>query len=374
MRGDKAYIEERNISMKKLSKLLSIVCVCAAAISLLAGCGKKEEDMVYLKDFKASDYVELGEYKGLEIVSPDIEVSEEEINDYVDYILSSSIENVEIEGRDVVKNGDIANIDYEGKKDGVAFEGGTAQGTDLKIGSGQFIPGFEDGVIGMKIGETKDIELSFPDTYPNEELAGKPVVFTVKLNSIKEEVVPELTDEFVASLNEGVSTVAEYKEQVKNGLMSEKAAEAEDAAYTTLQKMIEEGSSFKDAPSGFVDRLYNTLIKSLQEAATSYGVDIGTIAQYYYGVTPSNYQAELRDFCKDTLARQYIMMGAIAEAEGIEVTDADVDSDIQAMLDSYGSQVTLDEYKKNIGDLESYREYLIVNNVLEFVKANAVEK
>ena len=153
---------------------------------LLSGCGMKEEDMKYLKDFDPSKYVTLGEYKGMNITIPKTEVTDEDVDSYIDYLLSANESYVDITDRDVAQNGDVANIDYEGKKDGVAFDGGTAQGYDLNLGSGVFIDGFEDGVVGMKVGETKDLTLTFPDNYANEDLAGAEVVFTVTLNSIKE--------------------------------------------------------------------------------------------------------------------------------------------------------------------------------------------
>ena len=171
--------------MKKRNRLLADL----AMAGVLAACGSKKDEsgLKYLSDFKAEDYVKLGEYKGVEISVAEPEVTQEALEGAISVMLSedSKVEPVEVTGRSV-KAGDSVNIDYEGKLDGVAFEGGTAQGADLIIGSGRFIGGFEAGMIGMEIGETRDLDLSFPDPYtPNPDLAGKPVVFTVKVNSIK---------------------------------------------------------------------------------------------------------------------------------------------------------------------------------------------
>ena len=367
------YIQQfvqKGIIMKKFYMAL---LTGLTTVAVLAGCGKKEEDMAYIKDFDPLDYVELGEYKGLEVSMDATEVTEEELNDYIDYLLTYYMETVEITERDEVQSGDIVNIDYMGKKDGVAFDGGTAEGYDLTIGSGTFIPGFEDALIGMKVGETRDIDLTFPENYPTEDLAGAPVVFTVTVNSIKEEVLPELTDELVVKMgDEGITTVEQFKDDVRQTLEEQKETEQQDLVYGELQQMALDGCTFKSAPSGFIDRLYNTLIESLTDMGNNYGMDVGVVASYYYGVSADNYEAELRDYCENTLAHQYIMMSAIAKKEGIDVTDKDVDADIAEMLTSYGGTQTVEEYKEMIGDVEAYREYLVVNKVLQFLLENAV--
>ncbi len=367
--------------MKKTGKLF----LCIAAILLvLPGCsGKKEEDMKYLSDFDPEKYVTLGEYKGIEITIAPPSVSDEQVDEMINTLLNASKTREEITDRDDVREGDIANIDYEGKKDGVAFDGGTAQGYDLVIGSGTFIPGFEDGVIGMKVGETKDLPLTFPENYSNADLAGADVIFTVTVNAIKEEITPELNDEFVAALGNDASdssgsayygkykdlkTVDELREAIRADLMKDAQAEYENNRNVLIQNKVEEGCTFKTAPSGFVDRITATMTERITEMADSYGMDPGTIAAYYYGFSAETWQADIRSFCEGTLANQYIMMGAIAKREGIEVTDADIDADIQEILDGYENPpYTLEEYKAQMEDLESYREYLIVDRVMNDV-------
>ena len=162
-----------------------------------------------------SKLVTLGQYKNLELSVNSAKVTQEDIDAQIENALSSEAEQVEVTNR-AVKEGDIVNIDYEGKKDGVAFDGGTAQGYDLTIGSGTFIDGFEDGLIGAKIGDTLDLNLTFPENYGAAELAGQDVVFTVKVNSIKEEKLPELTDELAKKINPEVKNVDEFKAYIKD--------------------------------------------------------------------------------------------------------------------------------------------------------------
>lgn len=357
--------------MKKLSIMLAGSLILT---STLFGCGMKEEDMVYLKDFDVTKYVELGDYKGIEVTAPKAEVTDDELNQYVEYMLNYYTENREVTDHDTIVSGDVANIDYVGKKDGVAFDGGTAEAYDLEIGSHSFIDGFEDGVIGMKVGETKDLNLTFPENYGNADLAGQDVVFTVTLNSIKEKYVPELNDEFVASLGqEGINTVDDLKEQTKAILLEDAEAERAQQIASQLQETVQNNCNFpKEAPSGFTDRLSTTLIEGIEEAATAYGMDAATVAAYYYGIEGDDYKQGILDYVKNELAPQYLMVGAIAAKEGITVSDEDVDADIQANLETSGSTMSVDEYKESLGDMESYREYIVVDKVLDFLTENAV--
>ena len=357
--------------MKKVSICLSMMLFVAL---LLSGCGMKEEDMKYLKDFDPSKYVTLGEYKGMNITIPKTEVTDEDVDSYIDYLLSANESYVDITDRDVAQNGDVANIDYEGKKDGVAFDGGTAQGYDLNLGSGVFIDGFEDGVVGMKVGETKDLTLTFPDNYANEDLAGAEVVFTVTLNSIKEAVIPELTDEYVKSLDNGLSTVEEYKADIRKTIEDSNASTRENNIEQAITDKLLAEATINGAPSGFVLRLTDTVLNEINETAANAGVEPGMVAAYYYGVNQDNYTEELKNFVNDNLLPNYLVFGAVAEKEGIKVTDEDIDKDIQRMIDENAANITVEEYKKDFteNDLESYREYLLITKAMDILKENAV--
>ena len=194
-------------------------------------------------DYTASDYVELGEYKGLTVKIAPIEVTDEEILAQISANAGSDAMEDVTEG--TVEEGDTANIDYVGKLDGEAFDGGTAKGYDLEIGSGTFIDGFEDGLVGVKIGDTVDLTLTFPESYPSEELAGKETVFTVTVNSVKR--MKELTSDLVSTITDGEYTdVDAYKESVKETLIKNK----EDLYPLVKEKLIDPNTIIVDAKSG----------------------------------------------------------------------------------------------------------------------------
>ena len=228
-RGVSNYYEKRRPEyfMKFFNgKRLFTALTSFALVWGLTACGGKDAgELKYVTDFKAEDYVTLGEYKEIEVAVESPEVSDSYLESALSYMLAEDAEYVPVTGRSVV-NGDKVIIDFEGKRDGVAFEGGTSSGYELTIGSGQFIDGFEEGVIGMEIGETRDLDLKFPDPYkPNPDLSGVPVVFTVTLHEISEPQVPELTDEYVAGLGlTDCSTVSEYEEYVRERLLEQRQA------------------------------------------------------------------------------------------------------------------------------------------------------
>ena len=201
----------------------------------------------YLSGINVADYVTLGEYKGIEVSVDAPVVTDEYLDSYIDYVLQSNMVTTEITDRPV-EEGDIVNIDYEGKIDGVAFDGGTAQGYDLTIGSGTFIDGFEDGLIGAETGETVDVNVTFPENYQGEEVAGKDAVFTVTVNSISVETLPELTDEFVQGLDVGVNTVEEYRQYAYDLLMEEEQATHDSNAEIAVLEAVMAGSQIQDPP------------------------------------------------------------------------------------------------------------------------------
>lgn len=319
----------------------------------------------YLLDYTAGDYVTLGEYKGIEIDADEL------LQQWIDYTLADDAETVEVTDRSV-ELGDTANIDYEGKMDGVAFEGGTAQGTDLEIGSGSFIEGFEEGVVGMEIGETKDIHISFPDPYlGNPDLSGKPVVFTVTVNSITAKDVPELTDEYVEGLgSEEYSTVEEYRKFMYDFMLEQKEFESQRA--NIVIEAAKENAAFKDMPEGMLNRMYENLLNTASAYAYMYGTDVGTYIAYVYGGRADDYETVLMDQA-ELMAQHYILMGAVAEAEGIEVTDAEVEESIDAESAGYaGYGYESEEAYKAAIDTEAYKEYLLVEKVTGFLGENAV--
>lgn len=368
---------------------------CAAAIfalaAVLGACGstaEKKEDSkdnagangalndvlaqytdVYLSDFNPEDYVVLGDYTNLTAEAVLSEASEEEIQEFMDYTVRSKSYYEEITDREDAREGDIANIDYMGMKDGVAFDGGTAEGYDLALGSHMFIDGFEDGVIGMKVGETKDLNLTFPEDYGKADLAGAEVVFTVTLNKLSQETYPELNDEFVKTLEiDGVSTVEEYREFVRDYINQSAKADYEDQVAGQILETLKNRCTFKGVPEGMLTRMNATLLSNVTRYAASYGVDVGTYVSLMYGGDAASYAETLNSYAVD-IANQYMMMAIIAEKEGISVTDEEVFADIRQSM-GIDDSVDLETIAENV-DLQAYREYLISIKVTDYLVENA---
>ena len=351
--------------MKK--KILTAVIAVMLTAALVA-CGNKDtSELKYLKDFKAEKFVDPGDYKNVEVELAQPEVTDEYLDQYIEYILMNSPVSTPVTDRPA-QLGDVANIDYEGKLNGVAFEGGTAQGTNLSLGSGQFIEGFEDGVVGMEIGETKDLELTFPDPYDNNpDLAGKAVIFTVTLNSLSKQETPELTDEYVASLGlEECKTVEEYRNYMYEGLLEQETAQFEQEKVNAAISKLEEGAKIKAVPEGMVTRMSDTLIANISSYAQVYGMEIGDYVATVYGGTAEEYEATLREQAR-LMAQRYIMLAVIAENEGIAVTDEELNEQLALEAENYG--YSTEEYTEGM-DKEAYREYLLVEKVMEYLGEN----
>ena len=349
----------------------------------LIGCGNKTEEntneetssvtesyeAIYFKDIEIIDKVALGDYKNLEVVSNVTAITDEDVDNYIDYMLSMSPELVEVTDRDVVENGDVANIDYEGKKDGVAFDGGTAQGYDLGIGTGAFIPGFEEGLVGAKVGETIDLNLTFPENYGAADLAGADVVFTVTVNKISKEITPEFTDEYVAGLGiENVATVEEYRVYLKNMMEDAEEEYALQDVQTQIITMVTENATVTEVPQELIDRFYNVNKNNMSYNAMMYGMDLESFVSAYYGMDAETFEKETIA-AAEISAKQALVCLAIAENENLTLTEEDVEKAIEENYASYG-YAEADTFKKSI-DLEEYKDSLLLNKVLDFLVENA---
>lgn len=317
----------------------------------------------YLSGINVADYVTLGEYKGIEVSVDAPVVTDEYLDSYIDYVLQSNMVTTEITDRPV-EEGDIVNIDYEGKIDGVAFDGGTAQGYDLTIGSGTFIDGFEDGLIGAETGETVDVNVTFPENFQGEEVAGKDAVFTVTVNSISVETLPELTDEFVQGLDVGVNTVEEYRQYAYDLLMEEEQATHDSNAEIAVLEAVMAGSQIQDPPEDMTNRYYNRIIDNMTYYASLYGYDLETFLSM---------QGTSEDAIRESAVQagqEIIVMQAIADAEGLSVTNEELDAEIETNAGSLGYD-DVEEYRASL-DVEGYREYMMSEKVLNFLLENAV--
>ena len=358
-----------NIRMKKktLGILAALLSVC-----MLAGCGAKDTgkgtESTALKDMDVDKYVTLGEYKGLAVSVDTVEVDEDEWNTLVNNVYYGNItaENGGITDR-AVETGDTVNIDFEGKKDGVAFDGGTSQGYDLTIGSGSFIAGFEDGLIGVMPGETVDLDLSFPDPYPNNpDLAGKPVVFTVTVNFIEPEQDGVFSDEVISNFGiDGVTNEEELRQYAYDYLSENAQQNYESNVDQAVMDAFMANNTFTSVPEALVQKYSDAAESSITSMASAYGVDGDTFTQYYYGQDLATFLATY----SEEAAKQDIALQAVANKENLNISDEELD---QILLDraTAAGYDTIEEY---IGETskEDYREYFLYDKVTDYLVENA---
>ena len=255
----------------------------------------------------------------------------------------------------------MTNIDYEGKKDGVAFDGGTAQGATLLIGSGQFIAGFEDGLIGVMPGETVDLNLTFPENYGAADLAGQEVVFTVTVNFI-----PEMKDERVPEIGiPDVSTVDELRAYVKEKMQEQAESDYLSEAQDQVWAQVMENTVFEEFPADMLAKNRESYALMLDQMAANYGMTDGKSYVESYG---QDYEAVLDQYT-ETYTRQLLTIQAIADAEGLDVSKEDLDARMQEYADSVGTNVD-DLYANGLTD-EDFRQSFLYEDLLNYLVENA---
>lgn len=309
--------------------------------------------------------VTIGAYKGIKIEKVEYNVNDDDIQTEVNRLLERNAVEVNVDGRPC-QNGDITVIDYSGSVDGVKFAGGTAEKQNLTLGSGMFIPGFEDQVVGMNIGDTKDINVKFPDDYGAEDLKGKDAVFTVTLHEIKEKKTPELTDEFVKE-KEGFDTVDAYKASVKERLEKANAQRAEREVEDNLIKAITDSSEV-EIPDSLIDREVDNMIQQTSYRLMYQGLKFEDYLKYT-GQTEEDYRAGCRDSAKEHVKTQLVIDKILTE-EKIVATEEDIMAKIEEQASSVGKSV--EEYAKSVTDKQ--RGYIengvIIDKLFKFLKEN----
>ena len=334
--------------------VLTVVLVISV---FLTACGSKK----YLEDIDASDYVTLGNYIGVEASAAEPVVEEGMVDMYIDYYI---LPNYAYTGR-AIEEGDTVTIDYAGYIDGEQFEGGTGSNPCLTIGSGQFIDGFEDGLIGVDAGETVSLELTFPDPYMgNPDLSGVPVVFEVTVKGI----LPELNDEFAQSLGiEDCTTVQDLRDYVYNLFYEDAVQTYENSIEAVLVDTIMADSTFVEPPAEMVERIKEILVDGYSAEAALQGMSLADYMLYYRGMDEEAYDAWFQENAL-LQAQQYIMLQAIADLEGLNVTDEQLQEESTRRVEVYGFE-SEEAYRKGT-DVETLREQLMWENVMEFLKEN----
>ena len=299
--------------------------------------------------------VELGQYKGLEAVKAEVKVMAADVNARLKEMADRNSRLVAVER--AVKKGDTANIDFEGFDNGVAFEGGKGDAFDLEIGSGSFVPGFEDQLIGMKAGEEKDIDITFPENY-TPELAGKPVVFHVKVNEVKVKELPAIDDEFAKDVSE-FDTLKELKADIKKKMIEERTTSAQRAFEDVLMTKVAEGVK-ADIPEEMIELQAQQLVDGFKQQLAAQGIPY----DQYLKMTGME-EAKIMADAKEPAANQVKMdlaIRAIIKAEGLEVSDEEVETEMKNVADKYGM------------DLDTVKKYLRTEDVKEQVMREKVIK
>ena len=330
---------------------------------------EKGKPFIFTAEVAVKPEVTLGKYMGVTVTKVDTAVSDEEVEAALEKERNNNSRTISVTDRPVAV-GDTAVIDYEGFVDGVAFEGGKGENHSLEIGSHSFIDTFEDQLVGKNAGEEVDVNVTFPEEYHAADLAGKPALFKVKINEIKAKELPELDDEFAQDVSE-FDTLAEYKEDLKKRLTEQKENEAkrtkEDEA---IQKIIEK--SKMDIPAAMIDTQCETMIEEFAQRIAQSGL---TMEQYlqFSGMTIDKLKDQVRPEAT-TRIQSSLVLEQIAKEENIEVSDEDVDAEIEKMAKAYGMEA--DKLKEYMGDAEkeSMKKELAITKALDLVMANIKER
>ena len=326
------------------------------------------KEFIFTAEVAVKPEVELGEYKGVEVPKSDVSVSDEEIMAEIDKEREQNSRIITVDDR-AVEDGDMTVIDFEGFVDGVAFEGGKGTDYPLTIGSHSFIDTFEEQLIGKNIGEEVDVNVTFPEEYHAEELKGKPALFKVTVKEIKKKELPELDNDFVEDVSE-FSTVDEYKASIKTKIEEKKADEAKSAKEeATIEKIIE--GAKMEIPDAMVDSQVRQMAEDFSRRISAQGL---TIDQYfqYTGLTSDKLLEQMRPQALKRIQSR-LVLEAVADKENFEVTDEDVNNEINDMASAY--QMEADKLKDLLtdADKENMKRDIQVKKAVEFVTENAKE-
>ncbi|WP_062047897.1 trigger factor [Bacillus sp. JCM 19034] len=325
---------------------------------------EKGSKLVFTAKVTVKPEVELGEYKGLEVEVPDTNVTDEDIEAEIKTLQERQAELVVLEDGEI-EEGDTAVFDFEGFVDGEPFEGGQAENYSLEIGSGQFIPGFEDQLIGLKAGDEKDIEVTFPEEYHAENLAGKPATFKVKVHDIKRKQLPELDDEFAKDVNEEVETLDELKASLKENLQKDKENQAENQVRDALVQQASENATI-DIPDAMIASEVDRMLQEFEQRLQAQGMNL----EMYFQFSGQDEEAMREQFKEDAQkrVRMNLTLEAIAETENLEASDEDVDKEIEKMAEMY--KRSADEIRSLLaaqGGVDSLKADLKVQKAVEFL-------
>jgi trigger factor len=329
---------------------------------------EKGKELIFTAKVQVKPEVKLGDYKGLEVEKPDTSVSDADVEEELKSLQERHAELV-IKEDGEAKEGDTVVMDFEGFSNGEPFEGGQSDNYSLEIGSGNFIPGFEDGLVGVKTGDKKDIEVTFPEEYHAAELAGQPAMFKVTVHEIKAKELPELNDDFAKDTDEAVETLDALKEKIRTRLEESKKAESEQVVRDSLVEQATEGTEVI-IPEVMVESELNRMMQEFEQRLQSQGMNL----ELYYQFS-GQAENELREQMKEDASgrvRTNLTLEAIANAENIVISDEEADKELNDMATAYNMPV--DSIKQALGGSDALKADLRIRKAVELLFENSKEK
>lgn len=324
------------------------------------------KDLVLTAEVTVEPEVELGKYKGLEGKEIDAEVTEEDVNEQIEALLAQYTELVVKDGE--VAEGDVANIDFKGFVDGEAFEGGEAEGHDLEIGSGTFIPGFEEQLVGLKAGDEKDVKVTFPEEYQAEELQGKEATFEVKVNEVKEKETSEFNDDFVKEELEGfddAETAEDVKAKITEDLKEYKEQEKDFELRESLVVQASENAKM-EIPEAMVESEQQRMLQEYEQRLAQQGLNLELFEQIS-GQSKEDLLEQMKDDAFKRV-RTGLTLQAISDAENIEASEEDIDNELQKLAEQF--QMAKEDIKNVLGDLTVIENDIRNQKAIEFLVDN----
>ncbi|WP_028982596.1 trigger factor [Sporolactobacillus terrae] len=328
----------------------------------------KGQKLVLKADVTVKPEVKLGDYKGLEVEEKSTDVTDEDVAHEIKHLQERYAELVVKEDGEIEK-GDTAVIDFDGYVDDKPFEGGKAENYSLEIGSGSFIPGFEDQLIGAKVGAEKDVVVTFPEDYHAEELKGKEATFKVKVHEIKQKQLPELDDEFAKDVDDDVETFAELQEKIKNHQKEHREADAENSKRDGVVQQAAANADI-DVPEVMITNEQDNMVKEFEQRLKGQGMTL----EMYSSLTGTDEKA-LRDQMKEDAekrVRANLTLEAIAKAESIEASDEEVEEELKKMADQY--KIGADQIKAAMGGTDFIKGDLKLRKAVDFLVENSKPK
>lgn len=322
---------------------------------------EKGSEMTFEANVVVEPEVQLGDYKGLEIEKQNVELTDEELQESIDHQLGHLAEMV-VKEDGAIENGDTVNIDFDGYVDGEQFEGGQAEGYDLEIGSGSFIPGFEEQLVGVKTGEEKDVNVTFPEEYHAEELAGKEATFKTKVNEIKFKDVPELTDEIANELDAEANTVDEFKENLRKRLTEQKETDAENNQKEEAISKASNNATI-DVPEAMINTELDRMVQEFGQRMQQQGLNLET----YFQISGQD-ESQLREQMKDDAEERVktnLTLTAIADAEEVEVSDDDIDKELEKMSGQFN--ISVEDIKQTLGNTDIVKNDVRIQKVIDLL-------